>query len=371
MWGSNNEMLIFPILELIKKEVKGMIRRGEITIDQMYESASGSGGNILVSKDDNSNKIVLSANLLNKLESNDFELELEKKDPDNPKLLTGVVIKFSDELLQIMSLVRQGGKLINVKMSIIVREPKFEKIDNPLAMGGDDFAEYVRNKRLYGYFDSIYNDPTSTPEEKELATQKKDYLSVRNQEIRNVYGITMEADLSLDELMSYMNNPLGMNAYDYVEYCRNARAWSFPDATQEQRDDAHESSVSLREKYGILEDEAGAFPLSFLAEFLKNPLGMHAGDYNEYVKTRQTIDSLDPSDIVQANQIRALEESNKAVADSYFIEDTFSTAQLEAYLGLNDTSYFDKTLFRILISLFYSSEGKLEKVKSETLGGDE
>lgn len=367
-WGSNNELMIFPIIDIIRKEVKNMIRNGTITLDEILETPQGN--NLYVATDNSSKQVNITGNLLTRLESNDFELTLEKNDPSKPNMLTGVVITFGDDLKQVINLLRQDNKLAYVKTSVILLEKSTEKIQNPYSMSGGDFVEYVRNKKVWMYYKNISEDESKSQQERDNARTKMEYLNVRNQELRNLYGIPDSADMPYEDLVKYIPNPLGMEMYDFIEYVKNIRCYMSPNATQEQKDKAHEDNVALRIKYVIPEEDSGAFPYEELVQYLPNPLGMHHDDFVAYVKNRQEYLELDPSNPEHADDILRIEIENKNLLEKYFTEDTYLLGELEEYLERNTAVYEERVLLQIVISLTYNKDGKLERVKSEVLEGD-
>lgn len=369
-FGSTNEFMIFPIIEIVRKEIKNLILRGELSTEALENAGGGGNRNIVLHSDNSNKKIVYDGNLLMRLESNDFDLTLEKNDTDKPNMLTGVVIKYGEDLWQIINLIRENNKLTNVKISIVVREPVSEGVPNPYGMGGSDFIEYVKNKKVWQYYKLILDDESSTPEDKDYAQTRIYWLANRNQELRNMYGIPLERDMSYEELMEFMLNPLGMEVFDFIKYCLNGRIWFSETATQEEKDDAHQANVNLRAKYFISEEDAGAFKYDELKDYLPNPLGMHSNDFITYVENRQEIAGLDPTDPIQQAQIDQIQSENDALLAKYYITDDYSLGQLESYLTQNDTNYQENVLLKILISLIYDKDGKLEGVKSETQEGD-
>lgn len=363
-WGSNNEMMIFPIIDIVRREIKSMLRNGAITLEDIIESPQG---NTTYITGDNSTEVTINGNLLTKLESNDFELTLEKNDPNRPSLLTGVIISYGEELKQVISLLRQNNKLAFVKTAIVLREKVVEKIANPYGMSGGDFIEYVRNKKVWLANKEVYEDTSKTESERNSAYLKMTYLETRNQELRNLYGITV--DVYYTDLLKYMPNPLGMAVYDFIEYLKNARCWNSTSATEDQKNEAHDANVALRTKYSILEEDSWVFSYDELKTYLLNPLGMHEDDFTDYVTNRQIYVTLDSNSVEDQGEIIRIDTENSALLAKYFIEDTYTVDELISYLEANTANYEEKVLFRIVVTLNYNSNGKLGGVKSETLSG--
>ena len=357
-WGSTNEYLIFPIIDLIRKEVKSLIARGVIT----QESFMSKDGNILVQKDSTTNKIEYNTSLMARLESNDFDLVLEKNDPDNPKRLTSVVIKYGEDLKQVISLLREENKLKYVKIAVILNEPIENAFANPLGMSGDDFVQYIINKRTWSYYKTIYDNEESTSEQKNEAELKMTYVATLNQQLRNNYGVDGDV-IAYEELVKYIPNPLGMTTEDYIKYILNKWIWisTHSDITQNVTDQAAEENQQLRDKYYILED-VGTY--EEYAQYLPNPLGMYQNDFIEYMRLREEFLTIEDPEDVLIN-----EAERKALLDKYYREeDNYTYEELVQYLPEDSTLFNERTILKILISLNYK-EGKLYGVTSETQEG--
>lgn len=362
-WGSPNEMIIFPIVELIRKEVKQLIAKGDITADSFI----GGGSNILVQKDESTRKIEYNSSLLAILESNDYELVLEKSNPDRPNQLTGVIIDFGS-VKEIINLIRENNKLSYVKINVILREPIETVLTNPFGMSGTDYASYIRNKRLWIYYNDIYTNEESTPEDISAAAIKMNFYHVLNEQLRSIYNV--ETDLSYDVLLSYLNNPLGMNMYDFIEYMLNKWIWTtdHPLINEDIKEEAHEKNEALREEYGIKED-VGTY--DDYKEYLPNPLGMHEIDFTEYMKLKKEYLSLDPNNVDDAARIPINEAEREALLNKYYIYDNYNYEELEEYLKADDDDLFkEKTLLRIITTLNYDDDGKLIGVSSKTYEGE-
>lgn len=370
-WGSNNELMIFPIIEIVRKEIKNMINNGQITLDQIYDSADAVGGSkIYSSLDKSTTNIVYNTELLAKLESNDFELVLEKNDTEKPNMLTGVIISFGTTLKEVISLIRQNGKLTNVKIAIVLREATNEKLSNPLGMSMRDYCEYVRNKKAWRYYTDLLESGTASQEDINKANIRIPFLEARNSELRSVYGLEDSRDMTIDDYMKYMPNALGMDTYDFVEYMRNARCWDFPEATQDEKNTAHEANIALRAKYVIPEDDYASYgTYEQLATKLPNPMGMHFNDFITYLDNIQEKVVLDPNDPEDVSRMLAIELENNDLVRRYYTEHNYDINLLESYRDNNTTVFEERVLLRILISLSYSKDGKLLGVKSETLEG--
>lgn len=357
-WGSNNEYFIFPIIDLVQKEVKSMISRGIITQDSFI-----SPGDTLIHKDERNNTIEYNTNLLSRLESNDYTLTLEKNDPDNPNKLTGVVIDFGGDLREVISLIRENNKLMNVKIALIIKEPMTSVIPNPLGMSGTDYVEYLLNKRYWTYYRDIYDDENSTPEAKNNALIKMTFYNTRNDELRRRYSV--EDNLPYEELIKYVPNPLGMTVYDYVRYVHNK--WIYisphPAKTQEDVERAILENQQLRDTYFIAED-IGEY--AEFAQYLPNPLCMQPDVFERYMRLRAEFLTLTDPELIAAN-----EAERRAMLDELFIvEDNYTYEELTQYLQSSQEEYLEKMLLKIVISLHYNVEGKFIGVTSETQEGE-
>jgi len=368
-FGSFNEYMIFPIVEIVRKELRNQILRGELSIDKL-ERVNEQHKNIILQNNNTNKNIVYEGNLMSRLESNDFDLTLERNDPVNPNILTGVIIKYGEDLWQAINLIRENKKLTNVKISVIIREPISESVPNPLGMGGSHFIEYTRNKRIILHYKTVIEDEASTPEDINKAHNRLLFLENRNQEIRNLYGITIDKDLNYIDLIEYIANPLGMESTDYTKYCWNIRIWWSDTATLEEKTEASKANTSLRELYGISDDDVGVFVYDELKNYLANPLGMLSEDYNRYVTNKRILSILDPLNPEHEDKIDSLIAENDNLLVKYYTEDIYTLEELESYLETNDMTYKETMLLKVLISLIYNGEGKLVDVKSVTLEGD-
>lgn len=165
MHGANNEYMIFPIVDIVRKEVRNMV-----ATEQLAVNGQANQYNSVVNADHNT---VVYDDALKALDSHDYELELQRLDPAHPKLLTGVKLHYNERLYELITLIRNNGKLAQVKDSLIFREDA-GLVNNPLGMDSEDFWQYAENKRLYeGTADEALK--------KQLA---EDNLALRNQ-----YGI--------------------------------------------------------------------------------------------------------------------------------------------------------------------------------------
>ncbi len=364
-FGSFGEYMIFPIIDIVRKEIRNQIMRGELSLETL-QSHGIQNKNVLHQTEKTEKNIIYEGALLTRLESNDFDLTLEKNDPSNPNRLTGVVIKYGEDLWQTISLIRFGGKLTNVKITVTLREPISDIITNPFGMGGSHFVEYVRNKRILIHYDTVASDPESSPEEVHKAETRIIFLENRNQEIRNLYGIPIERDLYYHSLAEYIDNPLGMESVDFLRYCLNIRTWWAEEATQEEKEEAHQSSIALREKYNISEEDTAVFQYEDLKGFMANPLGMFSDEFTEYVANREELSYLDTTNPSHQDRIDELVDRNGYLLGKFFTVDEYSLSFLKEYLDTNLTEYKETTLLRIMIDLIYDNAGKLASVKSET-----
>lgn len=325
-FGAQNEYMIFPIIDLVRKEVRNQLDIGAINMGG--GGAAGSTGNVYIDNSDKSKSIVYDSSLLTALESNDYTLDLLKLDIANPRMLTGANIVFSESLTAKLSLIRNGKKLSKVTTAVIRREPKSKEISNPFGMGGEDFFEYVRNKRKWNHYYTITQDLTKSKEIKTAATDRLLYLENRNIELRNVYNIPKDRDLAYTDLIKYLPNPLAMDVQDFVTYCLNKWIVTNKDTdsniTQDMYTQATEGNSALRTSYLIDEE---VYTYAELYPYLPNPLGMQNSDFVLYVGNLTAINELHDSlsnaedDDARASiegQIQSYENANIILLGKYF-----------------------------------------------------
>jgi hypothetical protein len=397
MLGSTSEMLIFPILEIVNKEVQKALNGTQLA--KLIESVNNSTGSGYISDPgEGNNNIVYDKNVLNALESNDYEVTFEHKDPSNPKLLTAVVLMFGQFLKEKVNLIRTGSKLTSVKIVVMKIEPISEITPNPYGMSGLDFAEYVRNKRKWEYYMHIQADTSNSQEVRDNAKQQMNYAEIRNEELRNVYMIDPLSDLPYDELLKYLQNPLAMDKTDFVLYMRNLRIAlkEHPDVTTAMVTKASDDNKKLRARYFIEEDD-NTYTYKELKKFLPNPPGFTDEDFVTYVTNKEnyiklntvTVPDLEAKiaaetdpvklvdlqkelDAAKAQMQQIVEENVGLRNDNFALIDSPTTGwddsldKLKPYLPKPADVYSEKVLFNILISLIYDSNGKLDKVTSVT-----
>jgi len=359
-WGSQNEFLIFPIIELIDKEIKRLMLQGELSISNLERYSSLQNPNIVFSQVTNQTNIQV-RQALSLLESNDYKLSLKK---DEEGKLQNVEIRYTDDIRALIELVRQSGKLSLVRVNLLSKEEMKDEVSNPFGMMKIDFFEYVRNKYLWERYNEIYTDDSQPQEKRDKAKQRMDELHARNGELRNKYGVKEENDLSYEELKGLVPNIMCMDEYDFIEYCRNMRWW-FATDSQEEKDEAHQRNVELRQKYNIAEEDAAMFKLEDVKDDLPNPLGMHTEDFKTYVENREKIEEA----VEITDEIQALMEINQKLLQEYYIEDTYTLDELKQYL-VSESEDNEVLLLQIEISLSYNKEGKLENVESKTVVGN-
>lgn len=180
MLGTQNESLIFPILQLIQKEMQRAVETRSIDFT----------GNQYINVDNSINKNVTYSDVKSALDSNDYELTFIKDDG----VLQAVKLVYTQKLYELISLIRDNGKLVAVKDSLVaIVDEVTEK--NPLGMNDLDFIEYCNNKQLA-------EDPT-TPAETVAE------LKERNQDLRDLYGILTD-DYSYEDLYPYLQGDGGV-----------------------------------------------------------------------------------------------------------------------------------------------------------------
>jgi hypothetical protein len=378
-YGSQNELIIFPIIDLIRTEIRKMIKTGDIASEDIQSRAMANNVFSNITSTNNYTKTVNYSNILSMLESNDYDLTMERKDTLFPKRLTGVLIKYSEFLASQITLNRDGSKLAGVTITVVAREPSNNMVSNPLGITADDYIKFVRNGIMWTYLNNtVVHSDSSTDLEKQDAAIRMSQLHVSNDEIRNRYGLKDAQIPKVEELLKYMPNPLAMDDIDYIDYCTAKWIWlngvNFPGITQSIKDEAHSKAVTLRNKYGIVGETQDFYYLIKYTSYNKDitPIinyPLHPDDlvalYN--LKKKITDPATDPS------EIQGLQDEKLAVGNKYYIagwqNSEMTWELLEPHLPKDTTEYTERTILKINISLNYN-QGKLEGVKSEIVEGD-
>jgi hypothetical protein len=276
-------------------------------------------------------------------------------------------------------LLRTANKLTGVTMVVSSREPKSKVLNNPLGMTAIDYTNYVRNGIMWTYYNNnVVHSQTASDIEIQEALSKMNAYHIRNQELRNTYGLVEDQIPPVDVLLKYMANPLAMDEYDYIDYCIAkwvyANEANFAGITQEVKDTAHLKAVSLREKYGIEGELQDFYYLIKYVSYNKDIVphilyAIHTEDlvklYN--LKVKITDPNTDPLDIpsLQAEKI--------ALGNKYYITEWQNAEMthelIEPHLPQDTSEYVERTILSINISLNYL-QGKLQGVKSELVEGD-
>ena len=396
MFGATNEYMIFPILDIVNKEIKKALASD--SVNRLIQQVNSGGQDYVPDPGSSeSGDIIYDRNLLNALESNDYEVTFEKNDPSNTKLLTAIIIKYGETLMQKINLIRANNKLSAVRINIIRRQSIAESTANPYNMSAKDFVEYVRNKRKWSHYMAIAADEENTPEQIEEAQRRMDFIEVRNTQLRNLYMVDPLDDLPYDELIKFLSNPLAMDKIDFLLYMKNKRiaVREHPDITDAMVTQAGLDNSKIRERYVIDED---VYTYEELKPFLPNPVGLQDADFLRYLENKaewvelveETIPdkeaeiAAESDPVVKAELEQELEvlltlkanieERNQEIRDANFVvvggtvtgfNDDYNS--LTPYIPKDDSLYEEKMLFNILISLIYDSKsGKLTKVTSET-----
>jgi hypothetical protein len=365
MWGSNNELMIFPIIELIHKELSKSLNT------KSGSSTQGLSTTEILYQEFNNNSINNSSTLLTQLESNDYELVLEKNDPLFPNRLTSVSIVFTADLTEKVQLNRgTNGKLSSVDVTVLMRVPNnASNAINPLGMSEGDFLTYVRNKIGWTHYNNISQDPDSTQQEKDYAETRKVFYSAQNDQLRSLYMLAGDI-YSLNELCSYLDNPLTMSRDDFITYVFNR--WTIEksthtDITQDIKDGAAIQNQTIMTTYFL---DVDMYTYEELVSHLYSPFAIYYDDYNYYVGAKKELSSIDP--VLYPDRVIELNTLIDSTLDKYYIvSDNTLQTELDRLLALwvsyMTSGYTTKTLLKIIISLIYSGEGKLLNVKSETV----
>lgn len=275
MYSSENRMSIFPIVELIEKEVKKIIKNNpQILIKTINGGTAGSGASI-TTKDQEYIGSILAA-----LESNDYELKLVRNQED---LLHQVIITYTLGFKVIITLFRTGEQLSKVTTDVYSLKPIDVGKTNPFGMSESDYLTYVRYKMQEKYLAYIINNSSSTELEKSDATEELIIVREKMYQIKSMYNIFTES-MSLEELLLFCDNPTTMSEEDFISYMWDKWIYTTtdPDVTQELKDTAHAHAESLREKYHILSN-TDMYPYTFYMNYIYTPTPMSYQDFVDLV----------------------------------------------------------------------------------------
>lgn len=383
-YGIANEYLAYVIAEIARNEARKFISgEGVYIINNINNSASVPDSNNI-----NNKNVQIIANVLNTLESYNYKLELLKQDPSDPDKLTSVVITFDENVKEIIELIRTDEKLNSVIISVYIKDDTIKDAENPFNMPTTVFIKYVFNKYKYAYYNNIFLDENSTPEQKEEAQQKMNEAHLENLNLRNLYNIPTDS-YNYNDLAIFLPNPLGMMEDDFVKYVLNKKIYMLMQSgyniPQEIVDTAINENVYLRESYLIPED---VYSYNDLKNYLPNPLGMTKEDFMEYYKIKtnnqeilEQIQKLqnegaDESEIIALKQ--QIYESEQPLRDKYYIivevdekynvtsDEDMSYEELKTFVETNKLEEDERLLFKIEVSLNYS-RGKLDSVESKLI----
>lgn len=357
-FGIANEYIAYAIAELARNEAKKYFKnQGTQIINQYFAEDSGEvqSPETQVSRDW---RII--SNVLATLESHNYELKLLKDDPANPDRLTGVLVVFEENVTQLIELQRAGGRLSEVIISVFIKEDTMYDIQNPFNMPANVFLKYMFNKFAIDYYSEIISDPSSTPEEKAEALQKREEADIENQNLRSLYGVLTDA-YTYSMLVQFLPNPLGMVEADFVRYVLNKKIYKLygegHDIPEPVVTAAMEENNQLRNNYLIGED---IYSYEMLKEYLANPLGMSTEDFIEYYRIKENNLTVEDPELIL--------ESELPYRQKYYIseEEDLTFEEMSEYANQILTKQEGRLLLKIQVSLNYV-RGKLDSVRSELI----
>lgn len=370
-FGTSNEYIAYAILDLARDEVRRYLaNQGSHIINQYIEEANEAPVNSSENEKDNTRLI---SAVLATLESNNFNLKLFKNSVTNR--LESILITFDENVKQLIELVRDGGKLSSVVISVFVVTDSMYTTANPFNMPTEVFIQYMFNRLTIQYYTDVLTDPDSTNEEKAEAQAEIDAAEIENQNLRSVYGVLVDS-YDYDTLIQFLPNPLGMEERDFVTYMLNKKIWIIynegGDVSEEQYQEAIEDNTRLREKYRIKKD---LYHYDQLKVYLPNPLGMTTQDFYDYYEAKKQ--SLDDYEIVNnpdsaeeeiEDALERIAEREQPFRNRYYIsqDEDMTYDEMTQFIEENKIDLSDRLLFKIEVSLNYF-KGKLETVDSKMI----
>jgi hypothetical protein len=188
-YGTYNEYIIFPILDFIKREIEKLNRqRQNVVLDN----------GVLPAIDSQINRY---QEMLKRLESPEYHLDLQRNDTVNSDILTDIIIDYGQELQLLVKLFRVEGKLTHIISSVMVQEiGQTGYYSNPYNMGFNDFGQYLK------YLVEIkhYNDLLSLGGgvSVEVSNRIVELFQLK-EDLEKKYGLSSFDLLSLEDLMKY------------------------------------------------------------------------------------------------------------------------------------------------------------------------
>lgn len=395
-YGIANEYLAYAIAEVARNEARKLLMNEGVkiisdateTVDFIVAGGSGT----------NNENLKFISNILNVLESYNYNMELLKQDPSNPDRLTSVIITFAENVKEIIELNRVDDKLSSVVISIYIKDDTMKDTANPFNMPTSVFTRYVFNKYKYKHYQEVFSDPASTQEQKDEAQVKMNEASIENQNLRNAYNISSD-NYSYDDLAIFLPNPVAMLEADFIQYVLNKKIYVLYESgiaiPQEELDRAREENIELRTIYLIEED---VYSYTDLKKYIPNPLGMQKEDFLTYYEIKKANQAkLEEIQMLQNElagesdeearaekeaEIIAIKqqiyESEQPLRDKYYIivnvdeeynvtsDEDMSYYELKEFIETNKIEDNEKLLFKIQVSLNYSM-GVLNSVESKLI----
>ena len=177
--GTNNEFIIFPILDLIKKELRSREDIKEHTTPAIAPS--------------------MYKDILEGLESPDYELTLNREND----MLSNVVIDYSNGARLVIDLIREADNLVQVMSSILTRRSMENISGNPYFMTSFDFYNYVKYKVELDYYNNHIAEGGDVDEG--LITRVEE-LTVAIGSLNSRYGVMPSMLVNTQELLTYLPN---------------------------------------------------------------------------------------------------------------------------------------------------------------------
>lgn len=353
MLGNENEVLFYPIRDMIQKEVKNIFQSSKLDkqINNAITRISNPSSTATITTEEAS-KLSMDA-LMRLLDSNEYTLTLERKDTVKSKLLTGALIEYKNGLSQVISLIREGKKLKYVKISIVLKEQDVTPRLNPTGMSDDDYIECTRQTQVYNYYTYLFNHVLDQNPLRDVYFAKMVEARTKLEDLGIKYNLDISQFPPWDIAIEYLSNPLGMQGRDFMLYMLYKRILleEYDGTTLENKIWANDNKTNLETLYGF-ED---VYTYNELKYFMDNPVGAIGQDFKDYMSNlRGGLSNL---------SIKAKYFANPQGTYSGY---TDTVEGLEEYEIPKTVIYNDRLLFRILVTLNYVN-GIFTGVTSEVI----
>jgi hypothetical protein len=371
--GSQDNYLIYPIIDLVRSELKKMLISGELTSDLIdsYTDGSPSG---LIGDQVYINQIKYYGALLSILESNDFTLELIRNYSSDPDIVTDVIINYGGYYKLLVSLLFDAELLlIKVTLTLTTLTETSKLLNNPLGIPPEPFITYLKLLKAqdwYTYQINVTNNNSLRP----TLTSILDGIN----NLKALYNI--QYTLPITELTPFLDNPLGAPKKEYIDFVRSK--WilsrtSDPTITQLERDTAQDLIDTTWAGYMNNNWDKQILSLDYLSKFLPNPLFMEEDMFQSYVDNKIEYTTLDLSNATDAIRATELLAENTTYRNFVHVNDgvfpltnrPMSLDQHKTFLkGTSNVEVEEKIILQVVLTFEYDGDILL-RVVSETVKG--